>query len=98
VDQNGAKLCSTFEERHGQNKLEPCAIYTGRFSPVNIFEEIFDKDLYEWTVQETIRYATTQKNKHRYSVSVTSSKYLLIKIFNCSQREKVVLMFGDTRY
>lgn len=38
-------------------------------SPIAMFEKTFDDELLDFVVEETTRYATTQKNKHNFSVT-----------------------------
>lgn len=44
------------------------------FTPVNIFEEFFDNNVYEMILDESKRYAATQKNKHDISITIDELK------------------------
>lgn len=41
---------------------------------VSIFEQLFDSHVYQMIVDETIRYASTQKNKHDFSITADEIK------------------------
>lgn len=46
-------------------------------SPLQLFEEFFDNDVYEMIETETIRYATTQKNKQGFTMTQDNIKIFI---------------------
>ena len=50
-------------------KLENLETYLHNLTPLPIFEKFFFSEVYQLIVDKTVRYATTQKNKPRFTVS-----------------------------
>lgn len=46
-------------------------------SPLQIFERFFSDDVFQLMVEETVRYARIQKNKHEFDVSVADLKVFI---------------------
>ena len=46
-------------------------------TPLQIFEKIFSDNVIQLIIDETIRYATVQKNKHHFETSTTEIKIFL---------------------
>lgn len=49
----------------------------GQMSAADLFEQFFDEDVYDMILEETIRYAVTQKNKHGFTITKDDLKIFM---------------------
>lgn len=78
---NWSKTDPVYEPFHPQNdylaKEENLKTCLNQQSAVDMFEQFFDNEIYETIVQETVKYAVTQKNKHGFLVTKDEIKILI---------------------
>ena len=62
---------------HSATKFESVAMSLQNATPSQIFEKMFSDDVIQLIINETIRYAKIQKNKHDFEISTTEIKIFL---------------------
>ena len=65
------------QNNHAAAKFESVAMSLQNATPLQIFEKIFSDDVIQLIIDETIRYAKIQKNKHDFEISTMEIKIFL---------------------